>query len=277
MAIRSDDVFEAANAIVADGGKVSVQAVRAKIGSGSFSTIGPYLKEWFSCQSPASITTSPTEPVPQEIVEALVEVAPKIWFVAANLADSLIAAERTSITSERTMLRAELEDSAATGELIAAELEGSQAHISKLIEASAAASITFEALFAEQTSATHVAETRATAAEATITAQAAQLFELQSVAEQLRREQEILTNRAAAAEGSAAAQSSRIADHQATIDQLRNELSNQTDDFKSRMESQTNDFISRINYLDGELARVHTQNSELIKLLTDAAIEKQPI
>jgi len=49
-AVTQADVDAAANAILASGGRASVRAVRERLGSGSFSTIGPKLESWRDAQ-----------------------------------------------------------------------------------------------------------------------------------------------------------------------------------------------------------------------------------
>jgi len=46
MAITRDQVFEAAEALVGNGEEPTYITVRERLGSGSFSTISKYLREW---------------------------------------------------------------------------------------------------------------------------------------------------------------------------------------------------------------------------------------
>jgi len=54
MAITEEQVYAVADSIVAMGNKPTVAAVRAHLGTGSFSTIIPFLRKWAEAQEPAS-------------------------------------------------------------------------------------------------------------------------------------------------------------------------------------------------------------------------------
>jgi len=78
MAITTEQVHAAADAVAATGKNPTVAAVRAHLGTGSFSTITPILKAWTEAQVPPTAAASPSKPAPQPLIDALLSVAPKI-------------------------------------------------------------------------------------------------------------------------------------------------------------------------------------------------------
>lgn len=159
MAITAEQVYAAADSIAKTTGKTpTVAAVRAHLGTGSFSTITPILREWTEAQAPPTVTASPAEPAPQAVVDCLVAMAPQVWTIAADLANEHLAAERMAMDLERTELHSALADSSATGELIAADLETAQAQVATLTATIAALKTDHAAALDEQTGARIAAE-----------------------------------------------------------------------------------------------------------------------
>lgn len=89
------DVFEAAEQLKASGKPVTQARVRDEIGGGSFSTIGPFLKEWEEGQ--AASQEARDNPVPESISAALGEVAGRIWKIATEEAAIGIEAARREV------------------------------------------------------------------------------------------------------------------------------------------------------------------------------------
>lgn len=235
MAITDEQIIAAAKAIVSTGKPATAAAVRAHLGTGSYSTITPVLRQWKETQAPPTVSASPSEPTPQAVIDCLLTAAPQIWSIAAQVANAHLAAERSTMDIERNELQTALADSAATGELIVTDLEAAQAQIANLSTAvtnlnadhavvlaeEAAARIAVEQVaavlratndqlqtrldelcderrevkseigslkvnLAAQVTATHAAENRAAAAEATVAAQTTQIKDLHATEEQLR-------------------------------------------------------------------------------------------
>lgn len=90
MAITREQVFQAGDEIFSQGKTPRIEGVRTLLGSGSYSTIGKYLKEWKE-QNPESANVSTTE-IPQDLhnaaYEALKPVIALIWDKASESVDS---------------------------------------------------------------------------------------------------------------------------------------------------------------------------------------------
>lgn len=155
MAITQEQIYTAADAIVATGKTATVAAVRASLGAGSFSTITPILREWTEAQALPTVAASPTAPAPLAVIDCLTAIAPQVWAIAAL---------------------------AATGEIIAADLETAQEQIADLTTLVTRLKSNQTA----QSAAIHAAEIRTAVAEATTTERAARITDLQAVVEQLR-------------------------------------------------------------------------------------------
>jgi type II secretory pathway component GspD/PulD (secretin) len=187
MAITQEQVYTAANSIATAGKTATVAAVRAYLGTGSFSTITPILREWAEAQALPTISVGHAETAPQQIIDVLMAMAPHVWATAAQKANEHLVIERSAMDIERTKMLAALADSTATGEIIAADLETANEQIANLT-----------ALVAHmkndqtvQSALKHEAEIRIAAAEATATERAARVCDLQAVVEQLRADLKI--------------------------------------------------------------------------------------
>lgn len=90
MAISKEQVFQACNEIFSQGKTPRIEGVRSILGSGSYSTIGKYLKEWKE-QNPDSANVSTSE-IPQDLhnaaYEAIKPVIALIWDKASESVDS---------------------------------------------------------------------------------------------------------------------------------------------------------------------------------------------
>jgi chromosome segregation ATPase len=90
MAITREQVFEACDQIFSQGKTPRIEAIRTLLGSGSYSTIGKYLREWKE-QSPERMDATTSE-IPQELhniaYEALKPALALIWDKASESVDS---------------------------------------------------------------------------------------------------------------------------------------------------------------------------------------------
>lgn len=109
MAITKEQIFEACERIFSEGKTPRIEAIRTILGSGSYSTIGKYLREWKE-QSPDRADVTATE-IPQELTsaayDALKPVLTLIWDKASESVDS----ERIkTLEAENDRLREDLEE-----------------------------------------------------------------------------------------------------------------------------------------------------------------------
>lgn len=104
MAITKEQVFAAADQIVAAGQRPTLEAVRKVIG-GSYTTISPFVTEWKSRQG-STAPVSARDPLPQVVADRLAEVGADIWSVALGLANSRLASELESLEKARADMRA---------------------------------------------------------------------------------------------------------------------------------------------------------------------------
>lgn len=107
MALNRDQVFAAAAAIVAEGGKPTQATVRQRLGTGSFTTIGAWLSEWQANQRAA--TPAPREPIPEVVAGPLMRLGAELWAAALTEAGKRHDAERAAAKAEMARLSAEKE------------------------------------------------------------------------------------------------------------------------------------------------------------------------
>ncbi len=85
--VQRQDVWEAADAVLLQGGKPTIERVRQHLGSGSPNTVGPHLEQWFKhlgkrIQDPVAFTA------PHGVPDQVLQVAQHLWETALAQARS---------------------------------------------------------------------------------------------------------------------------------------------------------------------------------------------
>lgn len=126
--IDKTQVFEAASSLAEEGTRPTVQALRERIGSGSYSTISAHLAEWKAGN--ATPVNQNIPPIPDGVQSAFA----RIWATAAKAAQDELAQqreafellrremdiERADMTAEIKRLEGAMEEQARKGEKLAA-------------------------------------------------------------------------------------------------------------------------------------------------------------
>lgn len=129
--IDKPQVFEAAAALSEEGTRPTVQALRERIGSGSYSTISAHLAEWKAQHARPVNENIP--PIPEGVQSAFA----RVWATAAKAAQDTLAqqreafevlrremdSERADMAAEIKRLEAVLEEQARSGEKLTAEVD----------------------------------------------------------------------------------------------------------------------------------------------------------
>lgn len=110
--VNEKDVWKAADALLLEGRRPTIEAVRLKIGRGSPNTITPYLDTWFKglgkrLQDPGAFASAPA--VPEPIAAAAVH----FWETALAAARQEVSVERATLESDRAALETERQEMAA--------------------------------------------------------------------------------------------------------------------------------------------------------------------
>ena len=124
--ISKDQVFEAASALLDEGTSPTVQAVRGRIGSGSFSTISSHLAEWkaeHAGQTPANIPD-----MPEKVIIAFRQV----WSMAAHVAQEDVDTQRQALEAMRREIEQDKADMTAEIERLEKGQEEEAAKVEKL-------------------------------------------------------------------------------------------------------------------------------------------------
>lgn len=111
--IQYSDVALAADALLQEGVRPTIERIRLKIGRGSPNTVGPLLEQWFSSLGariyPGSSASEAQESIPQEVREAMAT----LWSVAQSqaqqLAESALQTREAALEADRQALKAEAE------------------------------------------------------------------------------------------------------------------------------------------------------------------------
>lgn len=126
--ITRTQVFDAADAISKSGSAPTVAAIRAKLGTGSYTTITQHLRDW-KAQATAADNDADIE-VPEEVTDALQRAAALVWKSARDHFEAELTAIRKEAEQRITATRAEL--TSALDEI--ALLEANKEHVDDLEE-----------------------------------------------------------------------------------------------------------------------------------------------
>jgi chromosome segregation ATPase len=148
--INETDVWQAADALLLEGARPTIERVRMKIGRGSPNTVTPYLETWFRSlgariADPMAFSTPPALPDP------ISEAAKHFWEAAlaaaraegaaaleADRAEFVAAsrkldAERAQLQTDRERINAQLQAKEEASQLLRAHLSESQARVESLL------------------------------------------------------------------------------------------------------------------------------------------------
>ncbi|MDP3752018.1 MAG: DNA-binding protein [Polaromonas sp.] len=166
--VQQEEVWAAADALIAAGERPTIERVRLKIGRGSPNTVSPMLESWFATLAPrlgvaASGGAQPAENgAPQALRQALDAIWSNVVTAARDKAEAALAPERDklaqldkeldsqrqmllereSVLAQRgatfehalEMLRAQLRDQAAQFEKVGRDLEQARSSLADLIQ-----------------------------------------------------------------------------------------------------------------------------------------------
>jgi hypothetical protein len=126
MAITREQVFEAADQIVAAGGTPTLAEVRKHLGGGSYTTISEAMKEWrATVRARTVVAPQPIrDPVPAAICDRFAEAAQDVWTTAVGLAN-----ERLDVRTGCAWIKCaskfeqEKQDAVALADQVQAELD----------------------------------------------------------------------------------------------------------------------------------------------------------
>ena len=148
--ITETDVWKAADALLLEGSRPTIERVRAKIGRGSPNTVSPYLETWFRLLG-ARIADPMAFSAPPDIPDSIAEAARHFWQAAlaaaraegaaaldGNRAEFVAAsrkldAERAQLQTDRERINAQLQAREEASQLLRAHLSESQARVESLL------------------------------------------------------------------------------------------------------------------------------------------------
>ncbi|MEX3614439.1 MAG: DNA-binding protein [Burkholderia gladioli] len=133
MAITRDAVWKIADELNAEGIKPTLNAVRKKLGAGSFTTISDAMTEWKERQREKALPA--VEPLPAELTGAVNHLAGEIWTTARQAAERSLAGERERLASEQTELREQAAEAVELADGLAEEAEGLRKQLADAQEA----------------------------------------------------------------------------------------------------------------------------------------------
>jgi myosin heavy subunit len=210
MAITQNDVFVAADQIVANGANPTLASVRKLLGGGSFTTISEWMNDWkMRKQTPLL-----REPAPDLITQQLGAFASELWVIAQDMANARLKTEREALDATRLELEQVSQDAVELADQLSNDLEETQIRMAaqerslqkltlELSECATENASLIERLNL-QTSATDIAQ-------ASLRETKTRADQLSTLLEQEREERRAAEQRAAAADKQAAVLEDRLA------------------------------------------------------------------
>lgn len=121
--ITADDVYQAADALLIDGQKPTIQGVRAKLGRGSPNTVQEHLDQWWSLLG-SRVMGSPGQPltVPKSVSDALLN----LWNL--SLREAQTSLQETTATKEAAAIEREAQLASRELSLLARERTLEESH-----------------------------------------------------------------------------------------------------------------------------------------------------
>lgn len=128
--ITDQDVFHAADALVANCQRPTQTSIREFLGGGSFATIGPALKRWRAAQAEQHELAGVE--LPGELTESLQQLGARVWGAAIEAAESRLTGEREALAAARDEIEAEVQEHREAVQQLEAEAEQRTARIREL-------------------------------------------------------------------------------------------------------------------------------------------------
>jgi len=100
--IKKEQVWKTAQALVDEGRKPTIQAIRQRLGGGSYTTISRHLASWREQRRP--------EPEQPPVPESVQEIARRLWAEAWRLSEEKLVQGQTQWATERQQLEQEIRD-----------------------------------------------------------------------------------------------------------------------------------------------------------------------
>jgi len=123
-AITREQVYRAAEVLVANGKKVTNENIREQLGDcGSYSTIGPLLRDWKEDQKILNSGPTHTTTIPPRVTEMAVNFSSQLWCEAEKQAASRLEEDRLFFEQESLALRAEYREMTELADRLIMDLE----------------------------------------------------------------------------------------------------------------------------------------------------------
>lgn len=123
--ITKEAVFVAAQAVMDRGERPTQALVRDELGGGSFTTIGPFMKEWEAAR--ANQAEARETEIPDALQNALAEVAGRLWKTASAEAALGVEAARREVEEMKRISASEAAETAAAIQIVEGERDEAQA------------------------------------------------------------------------------------------------------------------------------------------------------
>lgn len=241
MAVTKEQIFSAADDLLAAGQKPTLEAIRQRTG-GSYTTISPALNEWKARQ--AAVATPLREPAPTAVSDRLVELGADVWAIALDLANARLAVEREALEKARIELESDRAEATELADKLADDVEDLQSRLASIEAAEAAArseTIELRGQLAAAQEQAHMAEARAR--------------EIERRAGELRTELDRAHQDADQARGALAEQQKASQAIATQLDQVRAELV----EVKAKAESEREAAREEIHQARAELVKVQAK------------------
>ncbi|MGH8483940.1 MAG: DNA-binding protein, partial [Pseudomonas sp.] len=109
VGVPENDVFAAADAVLARGERPTVERVRLELGRGSPARVGALLDQWWEQLAGRLRGETRLPGLPAEVAQAFIAIWQQATLLAQGVAEQALAAQRQVLVEEREQLAAEQE------------------------------------------------------------------------------------------------------------------------------------------------------------------------
>lgn len=129
MSLTREKIWKAADELTSEGAKTTVQAVRERVGYGSYEFITPVMAEWRARQA---VHRAVATPMPDDLYERGNAHVKQLWTAAMAAADGSMQAEREALRVAQAELASEQQDLAKLIDVLTVQRDQAQEFIAAL-------------------------------------------------------------------------------------------------------------------------------------------------
>ena len=137
-----DRVFDAADKLESQRIRPTLDKIREALGGGSFTSIGPFLRDWKA----KKITSVDLPPTPEDLMNRMIGITNDFWSQAVQHAEDRLSSDRAYMQAEIDYLNENIQSVSAAADKAIAERDAASVRINELEELLKSTNTQFDSL-----------------------------------------------------------------------------------------------------------------------------------